>query len=173
MFSLGRIDAKKLAVNGTLRAGGLMRNRIGRVFAIALALVALPAFGQETDIRGAWQADTYVLKNGSTHHVEGLMLFTEAEWAVVYFVKDDEGRPQRGAGEGGPYTLDGDRLVLTRDYLVIASNAIGSLPEIPLRFDVPGVKEPVVEECRLERSSNRITIEFPSGNRMGFRRAGR
>jgi hypothetical protein len=149
----------------------MMDNQIGRVIVMALLLWASPALTQEVDILGAWRADTYVLKDGSTHHVEGLMLFSERDWAVVYFVKDDDGKPQRGAGEGGPYTLEGDRLVLTRDYLVIASNAIGTLPEIPLRFDVPGVKEPVVEDCRLEFASDRITIEFPSGNRMGFRRS--
>jgi hypothetical protein len=140
---------------------------------VAALLLTISAPAQEADLRGAWSAESYVLKNGSVHHVEGLMLFTEREWAVVYFVKDDQGKPQRGAGEGGPYRLEGDRLVLTRDYLVIAGSAIGSLPEIPLRFDVPGVKEPVVEECRLEASADRITIEFPSGNRMGFRRSGR
>jgi hypothetical protein len=139
----------------------------------ASILLTVSALLQEADLRGAWRAESYVLKDGSVHHVEGLMLFTEKEWAVVYFVKDQEGKPQRGAGEGGPYRLEGDRLVLTRDYLVIASNAIGTLPEIPLRFDVPGVKEPVSEECRLEHASDRITIEFPSGNRMGFRRSGR
>lgn len=53
---------------------------------------------------------------------------------------------------------------------VIAGNEIGSLREIPLRFDAPGVTDPVVEKCRLEMSGDRITIEFPSGNRMGFRR---
>jgi hypothetical protein len=140
---------------------------------LAIISLTVSVLGQEADLHGAWRAESYVLKDGSVHHVEGLMLFTENEWAVVYFVKDDEGNPQRGAGEGGPYTLEGDRLVLTRDYLVIASNAIGTLPEIPLRFDVPGTKAPVVEECRLEASSDRIVIEFPSGNRMGFRRSGR
>ena len=145
-----------------------MRFRLALVFAMAWAA---SVHAREADLRGAWHADTYVLKDGSEHHVEGLMIFTESEWAVVYFVKDDDGQPQRGAGEGGPYTLDGDRLVLTRNYLVIASEEIGSLPEIPLRFDVPGVKEPVVEICRLEVDGDRITIEFPSGNRMGFRRS--
>jgi hypothetical protein len=43
----------------------------------------------------------------------------------------------------------------------------------PLRFDVPAVKKPVVEECRLELVRDQITIEFPSGNRMGFRRSER
>lgn len=150
-----------------------MRSPVGRLSSLALVLLALPALAQEADIRGAWRADTYVLKDGSNHHVEGLMIFSERQWAVVYFVEDGDGKPQRGAGEGGPYTLDGDRLVLTRDYLVIASSAIGTLPEIPLRFDVPGVKKPVVEECRLELAGDRMTIEFPSGNRMGFRRSDR
>jgi len=108
-----------------------MRSQLGRLSSVALVLLALPALAQEADIRGAWHADTYILKDGSNHHVEGLMIFSERHWAVVYFVEDDDGKAQRGAGEGGPYTLDGDHLVLTRDYLVIASNAIGSLPEIP------------------------------------------
>ena len=147
-----------------------MGARLGGI-AVALTLSAPLASAQPNDIRGAWRADTYVLKDGTSHHVDGLMIFSESEWAVVYFVEDDEGQPQRGAGEGGPYTLEGDELVLTRDYLVIASQDIGSLPEIPLRFDVPGLTDPVVEECRLEMSADRITIEFPSGNRMGFRRS--
>lgn len=152
-----------------------MRARVEMMSAVLLVVlwVVPPARAQEADIRGAWHADTYVLKDGSKHHVEGLMLFGETDWAVVYFVKDDDGQPQRGAGEGGSYTLDGDRLVLTRDYLVIAGNEIGSLPEIPLRFDVPGVTEPVIEPCRLEMDDDRITIEFPSGNRMGFSRSSR
>jgi hypothetical protein len=38
---------------------------------------------------------------------------------------------------------------------------------------VPAQKKPVVEECRLELVGDQITIEFPSGNRMGFRRSER
>ena len=137
----------------------------------ALVLVAGALGAQEKDVRGAWKADTYVLKDGGVHHVEGLMIFSETDWTVVYFVKDDDGQPQRGASEGGPYTLDGDKLVLTRDYLVIAGNEIGELREIPLRFDIPAVTDPVIEPCRIEFGDDRITSEFPSGNRMGFRRS--
>lgn len=147
-----------------------MRYHVVPLGALLLGLLASPAAAQRPDIRGAWQADSYVLKEGANHHVDGLMVFSERDWAVVYFVKDDQGKPQRGAGEGGRYMLDGNRLVLTREYLVIASGAIGSLPPIPLRFDAPGVKEPVVEDCRIEVAEGRITIQFPSGNRMGFRR---
>ena len=137
----------------------------------ALVLVASVVGAQEKDVRGAWKADHYVLKDGGVHHVEGLMIFSETDWTVVYFVKDDDGQPQRGAGEGGPYTLDEDKLVLTRDYLVIAGNEIGELREIPLRFDIPAVTDPVIEPCLIEFDDDRITIEFPSGNRMGFRRS--
>lgn len=146
-----------------------MKARLGRMGALALWLMTGLAGAQ--DLRGAWRADSYVLKSGEVHQVEGLMIFSEGEWAVVYFVKDDEGKPQRGAGEGGPYTLDGNELVLTRDYLVIASDEIGELPEIPLRFDIPAVKDPVVEPCKIELADDRMTIEFPSGNQMGFRRS--
>jgi hypothetical protein len=148
-----------------------MRIPVKLLSAAALVLVVGVAGAQGNDVRGAWKADTYVLKDGATHHVEGLMIFSETDWTVVYFVKDDDGQPQRGAGEGGPYTLDGDKLVLTRDYLVIAGNEIGELREIPLRFDIPAVTDPVIEPCRIEFGEGRITIEFPSGNRMGFRRS--
>ncbi len=148
-----------------------MRVPVKLLSAAVLVLVVGLVGAQDNDVRGAWKADTYVLKDGAVHHVEGLMIFSETDWAVVYFVKDDDGQPQRGAGEGGPYTLDGDRLVLTRDYLVIAGNEIGELREIPLRFDIPAVTDPVIEPCRIEFDENRITIEFPSGNRMGFRRS--
>jgi len=148
-----------------------MRVAVKLLSAVALVLVAGVVGAQENDVRGAWKADTYVLKDGAVHHVEGLMIFSETDWTVVYFVKDDDGQPQRGAGEGGPYTLEGDKLVLTRDYLVIAGNEIGELREIPLRFDIPAVTDPVIEPCRIEFGEGRITIEFPSGNRMGFRRS--
>lgn len=138
---------------------------------VAIFLVASVVGAQANDVRGAWRADSYVLKSGEVHHVEGLMVFSESEWSVVYFVKDDDGQPQRGAGEGGPYSLDGDALVLTRDYLVIAGNEIKELAAIPLRFDIPATKEPVIESCLIELAGDRLTIEFPSGNRMGFRRS--
>ena len=137
----------------------------------AALFIAGVAGAQSNDVRGAWRADSYVLKSGEVHQVEGLMIFSESEWSVVYFVKDDDGTPRRGAGEGGPYTLDGDELVLTRDYLVIAGNEIKELAAIPLRFDIPAVKDPVIEPCRIELGGGRLTIEFPSGNRMGFRRS--
>lgn len=152
-----------------------MQARLGRssFFALSILLWTLvPTVSAQTgDVRGAWRADSYVLKSGEEHHVEGLMIFSESEWSVTYFVKDDDGKPQRGAGEGGPYTLDGDELVLTRDYLVIAGNELKELAPIPLRFDIPAMKEPVVEPCTIELSDERLVIEFPSGNKMGFRRS--
>jgi len=147
----------------------MMRVPVGLFAACVLAISVTSA--RAHDLRGAWRADSYVLKSGEVHDVEGLMIFSESEWSVVYFVKDADGQPQRGAGEGGPYTLEGDELVLTRDYLVIAGHELGELREIPLRFDIPAVKEPVIEVCRVELEEDRIIIEFPSGNEMGFRRS--
>lgn len=138
---------------------------------LLLMSVWVSSVAYANDVRGAWRADSYVLTSGEVHNVEGLMIFSESEWSVTYFVTDDDGKPQRGAGEGGPYTLDGDELVLTRDYLVIAGNEIKALGEIPLRFDIPAVKDPIVEVCKVELVDDRIVIEFPSGNKMGFRRS--
>jgi hypothetical protein len=146
--------------------------RLALVSAIGLASGAVPQ-AQSPGIQDAWYADSYVLKDGEEHHVEGLMLFSEHDWAVVYFVDDERGTPQRAAGEGGTYTLDGNRLVLTRLYLTISSNPLKSLPAIPLRFDVPANKDPVIERCTIELDAERLEITFPSGNRMGFRRSRR
>ena len=96
---------------------------------------------------------------------------TVSEVSKLEVVKADDGEPHRGVGAGGPYSLDGNELTLTRDYVVIGGEALGELEEIPLRFTIPGANASAVEECRIERDGERLTIVFPSGNRMGFRRS--
>ena len=152
-----------------------MHTRFGPMIGVVLALqmsgTVVAASTQDVNVHGAWRVDTYLLRDGSRHVVDGLIVFTERDWLAVYFVMGDEGTPQRGAGEGGPYTLDGDRLVLTRLYLTISSKEIGSLPEIPLRYEVWDPADAVIEDCRVEVEADRLTIHFPSGNQMGFARS--
>jgi hypothetical protein len=146
--------------------------RITVVTLLLLGGLCIPAAeSQVPGVRGAWKVESYTLKSGVTHHVEGMMMFSDSDWTVVYFVKTDDGEPRRGVGAGGPYLLVDDQLTLTRDYVVIGGKAIGELEEIPLRFTVPGANASTVEECRIEHDGERLTIVFPSGNRMGFRRS--
>jgi hypothetical protein len=122
-------------------------------------------------IRGAWKADTYVLKDGTRHAVEGHIFFTAGDWTVLFFVKDGQGRPARASGEGGTYTLDGERLIFTHRYNLSAGRALAGLPESPLRMTVAAPGDAPSEPCRVTLDGARMTIQFPSGNAMMFSRS--
>ncbi len=131
-------------------------------------LLALPASGQ---ITGAWNPESYVLKDGTEYSVSGLIFFTESDWTVLFFVEDEEGNVRRGSGEGGTYTLEGDRLTFTHYYNLSAGDAVGSLAASPLRMSVRGAAEAATEPCEVEVGEASMTIRFPSGNRMVFARS--
>ncbi len=156
-----------------------MRARLGMVVALGVVAWAFtagsPTLASEPDIRGAWHPETYSLKDGTRYDVGGLIFFTESDWTVLFFVVDDEGEPQRGSGEGGTYTRDGENLVFTHLYNLSAGNAIGSLAETPLRFVFrePADADAPTEKCRVEIDADRMTIYFPSGNHIIFRLSSR
>jgi hypothetical protein len=127
----------------------------------------------QLDIRGAWHPEEYHLKDGSRYDAGGLIFFTESDWTVLFFVLDDDGTPQRGSGEGGTYSLEGDSLVFTHLYNLSAGNEYGSFPETPVRFAYRGPADAPTEECRVEIDADRMTIHFPSGNHIIFRRSSR
>ena len=58
-------------------------------------------------IQGSWQAEGYSLADGSQHQVRGSILFTAADWTVLFFVMS-EGEARRGSAEGGRYHLETD-----------------------------------------------------------------
>lgn len=104
--------------------------------------------------------------------MDGLIFFTEKDWTVLFFVTVD-GEPRRGSGEGGVYALDDNRLVFTHLYHLSAGQAVGSLSESPFRMQVKDLRSAVTEPCEVELSGDRLTIRFPSGNWMTFRRSSR
>ncbi len=142
------------------------------VAVILFSLILSPGARAGTqEIAGAWQAETYVLKDGVRHPVDGLLFFTGRDWSVVFFVLDDEGTPQRGSAEGGTYTLEGDRLVLTHRYNLSGGKALQGLPASDWRLQVSGPQEATTEPTRIERVGGRLTLHFPSGNRMEFNKS--
>jgi hypothetical protein len=141
--------------------------------ALSLTLATAGAFQPRADVldlRGAWQPETYLLKDGARHAVDGLIFFTERDWTVLFFVKDAEGQPRRGSAEGGTYTLAGDKLVFTHKYNLSAGSALAGLPESPLRMRVAEGAAASNESCTIEIDGDRLTIRFTSGNAMTFRR---
>ena len=133
-----------------------------------LLVFAVPASGQ---ILGAWNPENYILKDGTEYSVSGLIFFTEKDWTVLFFVKDEQGNVRRGSGEGGTYELEGDRLTFTHFYHLSAGEQLGPLPPSPLRMSVRDAAEAAREPCVADVGETSMTIDFPSGNRMVFARS--
>jgi hypothetical protein len=140
------------------------------VLTIGASLVVRAAMA---DIRGAWQADTYILKSGQRYPAKGLIVFTRSEWLVLFFVTPDGTTPQRGSAEGGSYTLTSDALVFTHLYNLSSGQALAGLPESPLRMELHDTGDAPIEASRVEFAGDRMTIRFPSGNSFIFRRSSR
>lgn len=138
---------------------------------VALIAASFGAIGvaeaQEPGLRGSWHADTYELAGGAVHDVRGQIHFTESDWLVLFFVMEGE-RAARGSAEGGRYTLDGDELTFEHLHNLSVGEALRGLPESPLRLETRG--EGPLEPTRISIEGDRLTLLFPSGNRMTFAR---
>ncbi len=102
--------------------------------AVAVASASVPLSAQNTDVRGAWNAERYIMKAGAEHRVDGRIFFTESDWQVVFFVVDEEGEIKRGSAEGGTYTLEGDALTFWHLHNFSTGEAMEGLEEAPLRM---------------------------------------
>ena len=129
-----------------------------------------PSSQHAAALQGAWQPERYILKAGDELAVTGQIFFAEKDWTVLFFVLGDDGQPQRGSGEGGTYTLRGDSLTFTHLYHLSGGEATGSLSESPLRMEIHEVSEAATEPCTIALDGDALTIYFPSGNAMTFRR---
>ncbi len=146
--------------------------RISNLLAVAVLFLSIQA-GEagEADILGAWHPEQYVLEDGTELDVSGLIFFTKSDWTVLFFVEDENGEPRRGSGEGGTYLLVGDTLTFTHFYHLSAGDEIGPIAASPLRMSVKEIEDAAEEPCRAEVGEETMTIHFPSGNRMLFRKS--
>lgn len=150
-----------------------LTTRLGSLF-LLLASVALDADAQENHraLEGVWSAERYVLRDGLTHQVSGRIFFSGNEWTVLFLVLDRDGHPRRGSGEGGTFTLRGNDLVFSHLFHVSAGDEMDGLPASPLRLETHSAAEAQRESSTIALNRNRLTIFFPSGNRMEFERVG-
>ncbi len=121
------------------------------------------------DIMGAWEAQTYLLSTGQEHALAGKIFFTDIDWQVVFFVFDSEGKLQRGSAEGGAYATAGERLTFRHRFNLSIGEALPGLPKDDLRMVVHETM--TTEEARYGIDGDMLTLFFPSGNEMRFRRA--
>ena len=124
------------------------------------------------DIRGSWKPETYRLKSGPVHELTGLITFTKKDWSVLFFIVTDEG-PRRGSGEGGTYTLDGDKLTFRHLYNLSGGHAVEGFEASDLSMKVrpKDAEDAPSEPCTITIEEDLLTIFFPSGNQMAFRRS--
>jgi hypothetical protein len=141
--------------------------------AIAIAVFATPVSAQDSDVQGAWNAETYIMSAGAEHRVEGRIFFTESDWQVVFFVVDDHGEIRRGSAEGGTYTLDGDALTFRHMHNFSTGEAMEGLEEAPLRMVYREMEDATEEAANVYVEGERLTLAFPSGNKLLFTRSSR
>lgn len=119
---------------------------------------------------GAWAPDAYVLESGTRHDVAGRIFFTDTDWTVLFFVTEN-GEARRGSAEGGTYATADNRLVLTHLYNLSAGEAMEGLAESPLQMTLRSAEDAATEGTTFAVEGDRLTLYFPSGNRMEFSRA--
>ena len=89
---------------------------------------------------------------------------------MLFFVQDDGGETRRGSGEGGTYTLVGDRLTFTHQYHLSAGEEVASLDPAPLRMSVKETSEAAREPCRVEIEGELDDHPFPERQPDGVRK---
>jgi hypothetical protein len=134
-----------------------------------LAADSAPPCSTENPLVGGWKAENYYLKNGSSYHLLGQILFTSRNWTVLFIVVKD-GKPQRGSGEGGDYTVDGNKVVFTHHYVASTpAPAIAGLKEQPAR--ALEWEPSHAENSTFDVQGDRLTLFMPSGNRLTWTRS--
>ncbi len=142
------------------------------LFSGSFAALISQASAESPDITGSWKPETYRLKSGPVHAVTGLITFTEKDWSVLFFIVTDEG-PRRGSGEGGTYSLDGDKLTFRHLYNLSGGHAVEGFEasDLSMKVRTPDADDAPSEPCTISIAEDLLTIFFPSGNQMTFRRS--
>lgn len=110
------------------------------------------------------------MAEGATYEVQGRIFFTRRDWQVLFFVIDEEGEVRRGSGEGGTYDLRDGGLVFTHLFNLSAGDEMPGLPAAELRMISREPQGAPTEPTDLRIDGDVLTLHFPSGNRMTFRR---
>ncbi len=153
---------------GPLEAGSVGRSEVV-ADAVGVAGDDIGGVGASL-IEGAWRAETYMLADGVSHDVDGTIVFAGSSWQVLFFVLDDDRVARRGSAEGGSFVLDGERLTFRHRYNLSAGEEMDGLEAADLRMQIRDAAGEAVEPCTIELIDGRLTILFPSGNRMVFSR---
>ena len=124
----------------------------------------------EPDIRGAWAAEHYFMAEGGEHEVQGRIFFTDNDWQVLFFVLDADGVPRRGSGEGGTYTRVGGQLVFSHLFNLSVGEEMRGLPAAELQIVSRRAEDAPLEPTEIDVEGDVLTLHFPSGNRLTFRR---
>ncbi len=135
---------------------------------LGLSILATSLNAQAASPVGVWTGERYELADGAQHPIRGQIFFTENSWQVLFFVMDGD-EVRRGSAEGGRYTLEGEQLVFEHLYHFSTGEEMQGLPASPLRLTAREGDGPL-EPTGLEVAGDILTLHFPSGNRMRFRR---
>lgn len=111
-------------------------------------------------IEGVWRLESYAV-GGVEKEVQGLLFLTAGYWSTLYFVPGGDG--PWGSAEAGRYQHEGERLVFLHQLLFQGGGGR------PLHIDQQANRE---EVCRVTFQGDRLSIDFPSGNRLHLRRTG-
>lgn len=122
------------------------------------------------ELQGVWAAERYHMAAGAEYEVQGRIFFGERDWQVLFFVVDDADEVRRGSAEGGTYTLEGGELVFAHLFNLSFGEEMPGLPAAELRMVSRPPGEAPLEPTNLAIEGDRLTLYFPSGNRMTFRR---
>jgi hypothetical protein len=144
-----------------------------RIFVI-LAMLTLVSFvnaASASDLHGAWQAESYIMKGGQiTYPVRGQIVFSDKDWTELLFTIKD-GEVVRGSGEGGFYEISGDKLVLLHRFF--AGPVFAAIPGLKAQEAEAKINDPPKrEETTYKIEGDRLTISFgPSGNKLTWIRS--
>ncbi len=139
--------------------------------ALSLAFFTGTASAQtQAELEGAWEADRYLMAAGGEHDISGRIFFSERDWQVLFFVLDERSEARRGSAEGGSYQLEDGLLTFTHLFNLSVGEEMLGLPAAELRMVARSAEGAPQEPTQIDVEGDLLTLHFPSGNRMIFRR---
>ncbi len=135
------------------------------VFLLICLFYSLNSFSQASALKGTWRPELYVMKDSDELSVTGQIFFSDKNWQVLFFVLNENGDPVRASAEGGDYILEQDNLTFYHLY-----NYSGNDQNAPSMLRVFNQETKQEESCTIKLVGENLTIYFPSGNSMIFKK---